>query len=205
MHPCAEEHAMRYYNSKAVIKSVEEYKRQQPEYQEGGVVKTSGDTDNKTELYLRMSSVLLDKTGGPKVKVAKSIPTDPHSLLLKSMNQGIHWQWINEKMNSMPPILNLTATHKAKGQDKVPTEVWKMDKEAAPVMAAVQHRLMNAYNPYPKLHVNRVLPMTKTGSTHIETFKQFRPISIFDSDKKIFDAADTTLGSMVMDAFASDD
>jgi hypothetical protein len=151
-----------------------------------------------------MSQHMMKKTSGPEVKVAPSIPTGPQSLLHRAVKQGVHAMQINEKMSSAPTILTLTASHKAKGQDKVPTEVWKIGNEAVPVMAAIQYRQINAYNPYPKLHVNRVLPMTKTGSQAISSSKDFRPISIFDSDKKIFDAGDTTIGAMLMDAFATE-
>jgi hypothetical protein len=44
---------------------------------------------------------------------------------------------VNEKMSNVPTILTLTASHKAKGQDKVPTQVWKVGNEAVPVMAAI--------------------------------------------------------------------
>jgi hypothetical protein len=46
--------------------------------------------------------------------------------------------------------------------------------------------------------------MTKTGSTAISKYTEYRPISVLDSDKKIFDAGDTTVGAMVMDAFATE-
>jgi hypothetical protein len=64
---------------------------------------------------------MMQKTKGPEVKVAPSIPTHPNSLLHRNVKQGVHFMRVNEKMSNVPTILTLTASHKAKGQDKVPT------------------------------------------------------------------------------------